>query len=105
MKDPTIRHWFKDFHHHDKGPCDLDVYLATLDWSAAHCHRQLWHGPNTCGCEMCSGQSTRRRTRRQVRHRWQRKQRELLKATSLDDVDDIDGASTIRTVDKYKWAW
>lgn len=80
MLDPTIRHWFADFHDHRTGTCDLDVKAQAHEyWYERHCHRQLWtQAPNLCSCDMCGGGFWRRQYRRKVRHTWTATRRRLL---------------------------
>lgn len=76
-KDPTIRHWFKDIHNHEKGFCDLDEYLND-GWHTGACYRLPWRSPNLCGCHLCTGQPWNRAERRHNRHDWRHARRNLL---------------------------
>lgn len=89
MLDPTIRHWFADFHHHETGLlCDLEEFLSTRSWKRTRCWRQVWiQAPSLCGCWLCSGDH--RLSRRQERVMWRTVRQDLLKTTP-EDYEDID---------------
>ncbi|MFI7608725.1 hypothetical protein ACIBTV_26755 [Micromonospora sp. NPDC049366] len=88
--DPLLRHWFVDFHHHEHGPCDLAVFLASPGWTRTRCCRQpSAAAPNLCGCRLCTGQIHRKLARRQERVRWRSARRQLL-AMHRGGQDDLD---------------
>jgi hypothetical protein len=93
LRDPTIRHWFKDVHNHEQGICDLQHWLDTTTggwWYHKHfyCYRQPWmQAPRLCGCEMCAGQRWRRLQRKQERVAWRRVRQQLVKLKDWEDVD------------------
>lgn len=96
MQDPTIRHWFEDFHHHESGVCDLDEYLATDGgaWSRDQCYRQLWRqAPRLCSCDLCRGDEPL--TQRRERRHWRRVREHLMKA-QRDDLWDVDSWAPLR---------
>ena len=103
MMDPTIRHWFKDFHDHSTGTeCDLDEFLQSATWLRTRCYRQVWtQAPRLCGCNICSGKLTHRHCHHQDRVQWRRIRQEMLKtwATEAEDFD------TYVPHGSLMWAW
>ena len=89
--DPTVRHWFKDFHHHQDGICNFAEYLASHEWvTPIGCYRQIWSGcPNICGCGLCVGRNSRKYRWRQTRAWWRATRQNLVKA-NVWDQEDID---------------
>lgn len=92
MQDPTIRHWFADFHDHDDGVCDFGEY-GFDHFSPPHCYRQIWtQCPNLCGCHLCTEKFGRRLKRRQERGIWRKLRQQLLKL-GKEDLDNVDVGS------------
>ena len=88
MKDPTIRHWFKEFHDHRNGICDLEAD-PEADFCQSCCYRTIWSAaPNLCSCNLCSGRIGRRYGYRQTRAQWRGIRQKLLK-TAPEDLDDV----------------
>lgn len=89
MQDPTIRHWFRDFHHHEQGVCDLDVETQhTVLYGQRKCRRQIWsQAPNLCGCYLCTAAVARRLKRKKERVAWRNACRDLLKTQAVDRWD------------------
>jgi hypothetical protein len=86
MQDPTIRHWWKDFHDHTDGVCDLEDYLRR-GWTGPgpHCTREPWCPPCLCGCNGCTGRLYVRARRRKERREWRKDQRRLITTKDRED--------------------
>ncbi len=85
---PMWRSHFREAHRHDEGPCDLDQFDPRAPWSATRCHIDLaLLGRNIhCGCRMCTGQFSRRLSRRRERTVLRAQLRAVVK-TPGGDVD------------------
>lgn len=69
-RDPGMRSHFREFHHHPRGVCDLDVFLAAFQhggWARTLCRVSWWSEQRICACANCSMRAARRRTRRRER--------------------------------------
>lgn len=93
MNDPTVRHWFRDWHDHINGICDLEEFLAPRGslgpYPKHYCYRQQGWSPRMCGCHLCTWASGRKLQRRQERVLWRTIRQDLLKAAP-EDFEDID---------------
>lgn len=107
--DPELRDHFREVHRHwvrsdwdpetkqylkvEEADCDLDEFLSEApldDDRIVRCHLSYFWGPNIfCGCEMCTGRSSRRLARKQDRVIWRAQRQKILK-TPEDQLEDID---------------
>ncbi len=82
---PAWRHFYREDHRHDEGPCDLDRFDPRAPWSATRCHIEwIWAGRNIhCGCRMCTGRDSRAASRRAARAAARRFTREAVKTAQV----------------------
>lgn len=79
-----------------KDPYNRHRMLWRADWRKGK-GLDPWPLYNTCGCNLCVGQLTRKHLRRQERGAWRQVRQDLLK-TQAADYDDADWYAPVSVV-------
>lgn len=94
-QDPSMRRHFRVSHHHPKGVCDLEQFLAAFVVDGRQirtsCSVLWWSERGICSCEMCSMQTAqRKRAHRAVRAGVRRDLQAIARYPAKDRDDDDD---------------